>query len=124
MHVTCVVIEVYSVIYRCVAEHLCVYGGGLFPSLLLYLFQHSVCTCVCVCVCLALNPPPCVIVVFLLTHLCVCVSLYWQGFQQVPLVLVVPSPQICINELRKSSNVTGWKCPQVGQQNVTQRSRV
>ena len=78
----------------------------------------------CVCVCLALNPPPCVIVVFLLTHLCVCVSLYWQGFQQVPLVLVVPSPQICINELKKSSNVTGWKSPQVGQENVTQRSRV
>ena len=34
-------------------------------------------------------------------------------------VLVVPSPQIYINELRKSSNVTGWKCPQVGQQHVT-----
>ena len=28
-----------------------------------------------------------------------------------PLVLVVPSPQIYINEMRKSSNVTGWKCP-------------
>ena len=70
------------------------------------------------------DTPPCVIVVFLLTYLCVYVSLYWQGFQQVSLVLVVPSPQIYINELRKSDNVTGWKWPQVGQQNVTQRSRV
>jgi hypothetical protein len=85
---------------------------------------NIVCARVCVCVRLAPKPPPCVIVVFLLTYLCVCVSLYWQGFQQVPLVLVVPSPQIYINELRKSSNVTGWKCPQVGQQHVTQRSRV
>jgi len=40
------------------------------------------------------------------------------------LVLLVPSSQIYINELGKSSNVTGWKCPQVGQQNVTQRCRV
>ena len=81
--------------------------------------------CVCVCVCdLAPKPPPCVIVVFLLAYLCVCVFLYWQGFQQVSLVLVVPSPEIYVNEVRKSSNVTCWKCPQVGQQKVTQRSRV
>ena len=78
----------------------------------------------CVFVRLAPKPPPCVIIIFLLTYLCVCVSLYWQGFQQVPLVLVVPLPQIYINELRTSSTVTGWKCPQVGQKNVTQRSRV
>jgi len=38
VHVTCVVIKVYIVIYGCGAEHLCVYGGVLFPSLLLYLF--------------------------------------------------------------------------------------
>ena len=80
------------------------------------------CERVCVCVRTAPKPPPCVIVVFLLTYLCVCVSLYWQGFQQVPVVLVVPSAQIYMNELRKSSNVIGWKCPQVGQQHVTQRS--
>ena len=85
---------------------------------------NIVCARVCVCVRLAPKPPQCVIVVFLLTYLCVCVSLYWQGLQQMPLVLVVPSPQIYINEMRKSSNVTGWKCPQVGQQHVTQRSRV
>ena len=63
-------------------------------------------------------------VVFFLTYLCVYVSVYWQGFQQVSLVLVVPLPQIYINELQKSDNVTGWKWLQVGQQNVTQRSRV
>jgi len=81
-------------------------GGFCFPRHGCISF-NIVCARVCVCVRLAPKPPACVIVVFFLTYLCVCVSLCWQGFQQVPLVLVVSSPQICINELRKSSNVTG-----------------
>jgi len=74
--------------------------------------------CVCVCAFSPGTPPVCYCCVFLLTYLSVCVSLYWQSFQQVPLVLVVPSPQININEMRKSSYVTGWRYLQVGQQNV------
>ena len=85
---------------------------------------NIVCARLCVGGRLAPTPPPCIIVVFLLTYLCVCVSLYWQGFQEVPLVLVVPSPQIYIDELPKSDNITGWKWPQVGQKNVTPRFRV
>jgi len=81
------------------------------------------CACVCVCALSPETPPVCYCCISF-NILCVCVSLYWQGFQQVPLVLVVPSPQIYINEWRKSNNVTGWKCPQVGQQHITQRSRV
>ena len=97
--------------------------GFCFPRYCCISF-NIVCARVCVCAFSPGTPPVCYCCVFLLTYLSVCVSLYWQSFQQVPLVLVVPSPQIYINEMRKSSDVTRWKCPQVGQQDHTQRSRV
>ena len=126
-HFSPCVIVVFLLTYLCVCVSLpstCVCMDGFcFPRYGCISF-NTVCARVCVCVRLPPKPPPCVIVVFLSTYLCVCVSLYWQGFQQVSLVLVVPSPQIYINELQKSDNVTDWKWPQVCQQNITQRSRV
>jgi len=73
VHVTCVVIEVYIVIYRCGAEHLCVYGGVLFPSLLLYLFLYSVCACVCVCAFSPETPPVCYCCISFNISVCMCV---------------------------------------------------
>ena len=50
--------------------------GVCFPRYCCISF-NIVCACVCVCVYFSPKNPPCVIVVFLLTYLCVCVSLYW-----------------------------------------------
>ena len=94
MHVTCVVIEVYIVMYRCGAEHSCVYGGVLLPSLLLYLFSHSVCACVCVCAFSPEPPPVCyccisfsISVCTLYVYLCRALVCVWRGF--VSLLIVV-----------------------------------
>ena len=72
------VIVVFLLTYLCVCVSLpstCVCMEGFcFPRYCCISF-NIVCARVCVCVRLAPTPPPCVIVVSLLTYLCVCVSL-------------------------------------------------
>jgi len=72
-----IVVSLLTCLFVCVfLPRTCVcMEGYCFPRYCCISF-NILCACVCVCVCFSPETPPCVIVVFLSTYLCVCVSLY------------------------------------------------
>ena len=68
--------------------------------------------------------PVCYCCISLNISVCMCVFILARVSTSVLGTCCFFTTTMGINELRESSNVTGWKCPLVGKQNVTQRSRV